>query len=176
MITKSAGTSRSRVWQLARSRLARAVIVLGSVLPLSGCTTGAASRAMSPDLVGARACRPGGDPPANATGWMVFVGRYARTSDDDAGYANRLRYYAFEPVSAWHGVSSDQEAGGVMFVPDARDSASARALPRFEPGDPVFVVVNLGGMLGRMPIIVEAVPLPEASSRIAALGAPCWTR
>jgi hypothetical protein len=36
--------------------------------------------------------------------------------------------------------------------------------------------VNLGGMLGRMPIIAEAVPLPEAGWRIAALGAPCWTR
>lgn len=176
MIMESARSSRLGLCQRARSRLACAAIACASFLPLSACATGAASRANSPEPAGGGACRPTGDPPANAASWMVFVGRYARTSDDEAGYANRLRYYAFEPVLAWHGVSSNQAAGGVMFLPNAGEARPVRPPPRFEPGEPVFVVVDLGGMLGRMPILVEAVPLPEAGPRIAALGAPCWTR
>jgi hypothetical protein len=122
-------------------------------------------------------CHPSGDPPRNASAWLVFVGEFAGARDDDeSGYAHALRIYSFRPLRAWHGLASADETVGVQFIPNASDPPPRRQLPRFLKGQELLVVIGLGGMSGRMPILAEAVPVAAAPGRIAALGPPCWSR
>ena len=106
----------------------------------------------------------------------MFVGEFVKTVDDDeSGYAEALRQYYFKPSIAWHGIKSDDVVTAVMFIPTPSENAPP-PLPSFSPGQKVFVVVDLDGMSGSMPVIQQAIAVERAQTELAGLGAPCWSR
>jgi hypothetical protein len=114
-------------------------------------------------------------PARSSRGSLVFLGEFVRAKDDDeSGYAEALRMFYFKPLEAWRGVTSADEIGGALFL--VNGSERAKAVPHFRPGQRVFVVLDLGGMSGNLRVVAEAISQSAARSRIAALGAPCWTR
>jgi len=122
------------------------------------------------------ACHPADDP-RNVHGSRVFLGEFVATMDDDeSGYAHALRGYTFKPLQAWRGLASAKETGGVLFLPNASDPPPRAVPPRFRRGQQVLVVVDRGGMSGKMEVISEMIPREAARARIEALGPPCWTR
>jgi hypothetical protein len=122
------------------------------------------------------ACHPVDDA-RNMRGWLVFLGEFVASKDDDeSGYAHALRFYSFKPVKAWRGVASPDEIGAVVFLPNASDNLPHHELPALRRGQEALVIVDRGGISGKMQILSEAVPRETARSRIEALGPPCWVR